>query len=207
MLNEKLKTLDDKIKNLKYIPTLRDGNVESSAAERICLLIESYRQAYGKIWKQHELINDCFGFSILAVMINAFTNYAVTYYVSLVDESKYVTTDFIVHPTVHTFHITILLVVLIRTCETSDELVSEIKHTPREIRVSARFFQAQNVGRHLNQLSRCVSYPQIKKFTLQINHHQRFVYNAHHYFDINMKLLFSVNRFQLKVKLTSSCRL
>lgn len=138
MLNEKLKSLDDKIKNLRYIPTLRDADVESSAAEQVFELIESCRQAYGKIWKQHELINDCFGFSILSITVIAFTNYAVTFYNSLLDDSKYVTMDFIVHPTVHTFHVTILLAVLIRTCETSDELVSEIKPTWREIRITGK---------------------------------------------------------------------
>lgn len=132
MLNEKLKCLDDKIKNPQYTPAQQDGNMESSSTEQVCRLIESYRQAYGKIWKQHELINDCFGFSILSITLIAFTNYAVTFYNSVLDNSKYVTMDFIVQPAVHTFHITILLAVLIKTCETSDELVSEIKHTSED---------------------------------------------------------------------------
>lgn len=132
MLNEKLKCLDDKIKSLKHIPAQRDGDLEYSSAEQVCRLIESFRQAYGKIWKQHELINDCFGFSILSITLIAFTSYAVTFYSSVSDNSEYLTMDFIVQPAVHTFHITILLAVLIKTCETSDELVSAIKYTSQD---------------------------------------------------------------------------
>lgn len=135
MLNEKLKCLDDKIKRLKYIPVQREGNMESSSSEQVCLLIESFRQAYGKIWRQHELINDCFGFSILSITLIAFTNYAVTFYNSVLDNSEHITMDFVVQPAVSTFHVTILLVVLIKTCETSDELVSAIKNTHRPIGV------------------------------------------------------------------------
>jgi hypothetical protein len=41
--------------------------------------------------------------------------------------------------------------------------------------------------------SRCYQL-QIKEFSLQIRYHQRFTYTARHYFNMNIRLLFSVRR-------------
>ena len=64
--------------------------------------------------------------------------------------------------------------------------------------------QAHNIGRHLNQLPRNSFCRQIENFTLQINHHQKFMYTAHRYFDVNMSLLSSVSVEKVSLKFINS---
>lgn len=129
VLNERLKLLDDKIiKIMTRSDRKRDAKMkfdDLSTSSLIFDAIEVYREAYGRIWRLHESLSHCFGFSILVITLNAFLSAAITLYFSVVLLSQAITVDFITQPLIHIFHISILFVVMIYSCECSNALVTK----------------------------------------------------------------------------------
>lgn len=130
MLNERLRMLDDKIQKIKSHPEKHDGKLSFDCFSTSTLLyetIEVYRETFGRIWKLHETLSYCFGLSILVITLNALISTAISLYYSILSNSKVITIDFIANPSLHTFHISILFVIMIYTCETSAAIVSIMK--------------------------------------------------------------------------------
>lgn len=200
MLNERLKLLDEKIVKIKSQSQQHDGKLHFDYIATSTLTydtMEVYRKTFGEIWKLHQLMCRSFGFSLLAITLNALTSAAISLYFSILSHSKNVTIDFVAEPSLHTFHIGILFVILVNTCETSNELVSMNEYisnlNPFQ---DFKTFQLQDIHRHLNQMSRNFYYLQVKEFSLQIVYHQKFLYTAHHYFDLNFRFLYSVTNYE-----------
>ena len=131
ILNERLQLLDNKFLKLKAHSdqdNLRLKFDYISASTRLYDTIEVYRETFSRIWKLHKSLNHCFGLSILVIIFNALTSITFTLYFNISSSSENVTVQFIATPTLHTFHIFFLLIVMIFTCESSnvDELVNEI---------------------------------------------------------------------------------
>lgn len=134
VLNERLKLLDDKIVKINIQSESHDGRFtfdHLTTSTRVFDKIEVYRETFTKIWKMHELLNCCFGMSILVIMMNACLSAAFTLYFTILDSSKMVTSEFITQPAIHTFHIAFLFVVLVHTCDTSNDIVSEMEKARR----------------------------------------------------------------------------
>lgn len=130
MLNERLRMLDDKILKIKSHPEKHDGKLNFDCFSTSTILfetIEVYRETFGRIWKLHESLSYCFGLSILVITLNALMSAAFSLYFSILSHSNNITIDFIAEPSLHTFHISILFVIMIYTCETSGAIVSSLK--------------------------------------------------------------------------------
>lgn len=126
ILNERLKTLDEKIIKLKIQSASRDRGLSFdflSASTHLFVTIEECRDVFGRIWRLHQSLNFCFGFSLLTITLNAFLCSTFTIYFNILANAQNVTIDFITQPTLHTFHIAALFVVMVYTCETSGSLV------------------------------------------------------------------------------------
>ena len=89
-------------------------------------MIEDFREAYGKIWMQHEAMNDCFGFSILTISLIAFLNIAIVVYFAVLESTEAFSIEGMSRPLVDTFHITLIFMAMIKTCETSHKLVRRL---------------------------------------------------------------------------------
>lgn len=118
ILNEQLQLLDQKI--MKFASTTDD---RSQTQTFIYETIEDYRKKIDKIWQLHELLNDCFGFSNLVITLNAMVCASTSLFFSILYHSKFITIEFIAQPSLHTFHIAILFVTMVYTCDTSNSLV------------------------------------------------------------------------------------
>lgn len=127
ILNERLQLLDDKFLKLKAHSdqdNLRLKFDYLSTSTRLYNTIEVYRKTFSVIWKLHKSLNHCFGLSIMVITLNALMSISFTLYFSISSISKNITVQFIVTTSLHTFHISFLFIVMIITCETSNELVS-----------------------------------------------------------------------------------
>ena len=127
ILNERLKLLDDKIVKIKNQSDCDDERINFNYTSTSTLIfdkIEVCRELYAKIWNLHVLLNHCFGMSLLVITLNAFLSAAFTLYYAILDHSKTVASDFLTQPLVHTCHIAVLFVVLVISCDKSNETVS-----------------------------------------------------------------------------------
>lgn len=128
ILNERLKLLDDKILKIKLHSEQHDGKLNFHCQSTLLFeTIEVYRETFGRIWKLHESLSYCFGSSILIIMLNALLSATYSLYFSILSYSNNLSIFFVAEPSLHTFHISILIVVMIYTCETSDTIVSDMK--------------------------------------------------------------------------------
>lgn len=130
IVNEKLKLLDDKIVQIKNQSNSDDEKLNfnySSTSTMLYDKIEVYRETFTKVWYLHVLINHCFGMSILVITLNALLSAAFTLYYAILDHSKAIefTSEIITQPMVHTCHIAFLFIVLVTTCDKSNEIVSK----------------------------------------------------------------------------------
>lgn len=104
-------------------------NFDSASSSTVLYnTVEVYREVFGKIWQQHEALNDCFGLSILAITLKAFAGIALPLYINILTHSDNISNDSITHPTLHTFHITFMFFIMIYTCERSDAVVDYATH-------------------------------------------------------------------------------
>lgn len=128
ILNERLKLLDDKIVKIKIQSESHDGDFSFNHLSSSTLLfdkIEVFRETFTRIWKLHVSLNFCFGLSILVITGNAFLAAAFTLYFTILDNSKVITNEFIIQPMVHTFHIAVLFIIMVYTCNESHDIVSK----------------------------------------------------------------------------------
>lgn len=124
-LNELLMLLDNRI--VITGAERQEGRVNFdnlSSSTELFETIEVYREVYGEIWKVHQSLNHCFGFSILVITMNAYISAAFTLYFSVLSHAEELTFDFIAQPALHTFHIAILFVVMVYNCECSNAMVN-----------------------------------------------------------------------------------
>jgi 7tm Chemosensory receptor len=130
ILNELLVALDEKIvklDNRSETTIERKLNFDYiSTSTQLYDTIESYREAFGRIWSLHVSINRCFGFSILMITLNALVSTAFTLYFNILSHVKNITIDFIAQPSTHMMHIAVLFVFMIYTCEQSDAAVRKV---------------------------------------------------------------------------------
>lgn len=132
IVNERLKILDEMVVRIKTQSEKHDARLTFD-----CLLssnalfdeIEKYREIFGKIWKLHVSLSQCFGFSILVITFNAFVSAAFTLYFGVVPSNKIVNLDFFIIPSLHALHIAILFIVMVYTCEASDALVNKFDNS------------------------------------------------------------------------------
>jgi hypothetical protein len=128
ILNERLKLLDDKIAKIKIQSDNDDAKFNfhySSTSTMMFDKIEVYRETFVRIWKLQVLLNHCFGLSLLVITLNALLSAAFSLYYAILDHSKTVQTEFLTHPVIHTCHIAALFVILVDSCDKSNEIVSK----------------------------------------------------------------------------------
>lgn len=126
-LNENLQCLCYEVRETKTDSDSNDVQFHTdylSTSTALYDKIEDYRKLFGRIWKLHVLINQCFGFSILVITLNILLSIAFSLYLSVLSHSKNITVEFIVEPSLSSFHIIILFIFMINTCEKSDALVN-----------------------------------------------------------------------------------
>lgn len=129
VLNECLDALDEKIIELDNQSTTIERKLNFdylSTSTQVYDTIESYREAFGRIWSLHVSINRCFGFSILMITLNALLSSAFTLYFSILSHAKNITIDFVAQPSTHMMHIAVFFVFMVYTCEQSDAAVSRV---------------------------------------------------------------------------------
>lgn len=124
LINERVELLADKIKEIEKKSEGQISFDSTSSSTVLYNQIEVFREIFGRIWHQHKSLSDCFGFSMLVVTLNTFLGIAFTLYISILTKSKDISIEFVTHLPLHTFHIAIMFVGMIYTCERSDAVVS-----------------------------------------------------------------------------------
>lgn len=131
-INDELQLLDDMIAEISARPENLIDRMKFdclSSSTKLYDAIEVHRETFGKIWKLHQSLCHCFGFSILVITLNGFLSATFTFYFSILMDSRknsnIISTEFITKPLLHTTHIAILFVVMIYSCDMSDALVSD----------------------------------------------------------------------------------
>lgn len=105
ILNEQLQLLDQTI--MKFASTTDD---RSQTQTFIYETIEDYRFSNR-------------GFSNLVITLNAMVCASTSLFFSILYHSKFITIEFIAQPSLHTFHIGLLFVTMVYSCDTSNSLV------------------------------------------------------------------------------------
>lgn len=129
ILNERLNHLDDKI--LKIVKQTKKYdekylNFEASLSSTVLFeTIEVYREVYGRIWSMHETLSHCFGASIFIILLNGCLSGGITMYFSVVWSNHAIfSLENFTTPMLHSFHIISIFMILIQTCEESQNIVS-----------------------------------------------------------------------------------
>lgn len=151
------------------------------------LAVKNVRAQYTKIWEHHLFVNEYFGTTLLLNTVSVFLTGGYIIYSAISTDSHSVRA--LTEPFQNLFHIFILYVVCICSCETSDELVNfKQKNCVNLNNFLTLNLKAQKIYRNLS-LDFC---SESKELAMQINYHQKFIYSACNFFFINYRLLFSV---------------
>lgn len=128
LLNDRLKVLDDKVIKIKVQSEGRDGRKFNfdclSTSTELYESIELHRETFTRIWKLQTSLNECFGLSVLVITMNALFAATFTLYFNIITNSRNITPTFVTQPAIHVFHLAILFIVMVNSCEDSGVLVN-----------------------------------------------------------------------------------
>jgi len=186
MINERLSILNQNMEKLKEsVEKSRNDpeilsfiKINSMTSTNIFEAAENIRETFNHIWKLHQLINDCFGSSILIITVNAFFSAAFSIYFSATVNSGNISVALFQDPAIHSLHIAIIFIFLTNTCERSNQ-------------------EAHKLSRSINELVDYNCPWQVREFTMQLKCHQQFIYTARGFFEIKSRLLYNVRRIRM----------
>lgn len=201
-VNERLSEISQrtskKSKLILYVEPYDHGNrskKQSPMHEEFSEVL-ALKQIYGMIWNASILLNNCFGWSVLAIVTRSFIGFTSHGYWLFLGFEDLIESEIMVHSAVIFLLIALLLSVMCSSCYNCTGCVSY--RNDRNARVCFTLlsnFQAEDTGGLLNKIEKRDNNESlnflVREFSLQILH-EPIVLSANGFFTVNLDLLGSV---------------